>query len=85
MKENKIRAYEVYEHNPAKGSGTMIGILPERRKDINRATPESVINWGRALLGDHERDAEIYFVEIILQKTKTGTFWSSSAETSLAN
>jgi hypothetical protein len=85
MEENKMRAYEVYEHNPATGIGTMIGILPERRKDLTRATPDSVLNWGRALLGDNDRTAKIYFVEIILYKTKAGTFWSHSAETSPAN
>jgi hypothetical protein len=84
MEETNMRAYEVYELDPATGSGTMIGILPERRKDLNRATRESVINWGRVLLGDKAQNAEVYFVEIILQKTTTGNFWPFSAESSLA-
>jgi hypothetical protein len=84
MEEPIMKAYEVYELNPATGNGTMIGILPERRKDLNRTTRESVLNWGRVLLGDKAQNAEIYFVEIILQKTTTGTFFPFSA-TFLAN
>jgi hypothetical protein len=63
----------------------MIGILPERRKDLARTTRESVINWGRVLLGGKAQDAEIYFIEILLQKTKTGTFCPFSVAPPLAN
>jgi hypothetical protein len=80
-----MKAYEVYELNRATGSGTMIGILPERRKDLNRATRESVMKWGKILLGDKAEGAEIYFVEILLQKTPTGNFWPYSAATSSFN
>jgi hypothetical protein len=85
MEEMPMKMYEVYELNRTTGYGTMIGILPERRRDRNRTTRESVLNWGRVLLGDKAEEAEIYFVEIILQKTNTGTFWPFSAVTSLAN
>ena len=44
-------AYELYLHN-GKEEDELIGILPERRKDPNRITKESVLNWGRMLLGD---------------------------------
>ena len=80
-----MKAYEVYELNQATGSGTMIGILPERRKDLNRATRESVINWGRLLLGEKAEAADIYFVEILLQKTPTGNFWAYSAESGIVH
>jgi hypothetical protein len=29
-----------------------IGILPERRKDVLRITPESIVNWGRMVMGE---------------------------------
>ena len=43
----------------------LIGILPERRKDPTRITPESIMNWGR-VLGDRAGiDADsIYFIRI---------------------
>ena len=44
-------AYEIYWHNP-KQKEHLIGILPERRKDLERITVESIKNWGRMVLGD---------------------------------
>jgi hypothetical protein len=44
----------------------LIGILPERRRNGDRITQESIMNWGRVLLG---RDADkeikqVYFVSV---------------------
>jgi len=44
-------AYELYLHDGIKGY-ELIGILPERRKDPNRITKESVLKWGRMVLGN---------------------------------
>ena len=44
-------AYELYLQDGIKGD-KLLGILPERRKDPNRITKESVLNWGRMVLGD---------------------------------
>jgi hypothetical protein len=85
MEEPILKAYEVYELNPATGSGTMIGILPERRKDLSRTTKESVLNWGRVILGDKAQEAKIYFVEVMLQKTTAGTFFPYSNQPSFIN
>ena len=44
----------------------MLGILPERRRDRDRITQDSIMNWIRALLGN-DADAEIkmvYFVSV---------------------
>jgi hypothetical protein len=44
----------------------LIGILPERRRNRDRITQESIMNWVRALLG-HEADKEmkkVYFVSV---------------------
>jgi hypothetical protein len=59
-------AYEFYVRNE-KGD-KLIGILPERRKDPKRITPESIMNWGR-ILGDIARiDVKsIYYIQVEVQ------------------
>ena len=44
----------------------LIGILPERRKDPKRITKESVLKWGRMLLGRSEDDKNIIFKQTII-------------------
>jgi hypothetical protein len=78
--EYPMKVYEVYELNQTTRDGVMIGILPERRKDHSRATADSVLNWGRVLLGEKAKNTNIFFVEICLHKTKTGNFFPFSAE-----
>jgi hypothetical protein len=56
-------AYELYLYNELKGY-ELIGILPERRKDPKRITKESVLKWGRMLLGDGTDDKNIFFKQI---------------------
>jgi hypothetical protein len=56
-------AYELYLYDELKGY-ELIGILPERRKDPKRITKESVLKWGRMLLGDSADDKNIFFKEI---------------------
>ena len=58
-------AYEFYLRHE-KGD-KLIGILPERRQNPKRITPESIMNWGR-LLGDSAGiDANsIYFIQVEL-------------------
>ena len=44
----------------------MLGILPERRRNRERITQDSIMNWVRALLGN-DADAEIkkvYFISV---------------------
>lgn len=84
MNEFPEKVYEVYEENPGTGDKVLIGILPERRKNPSRTTKESVLNWGRLLMGDKAKTSDISFIEISLQKTKTGIFWSAT-ENSVKN
>ena len=44
----------------------MIGILPERRRNGDRITQESIMNWVRVLLGrDADREIKkVYFVSV---------------------
>ncbi len=39
-------AYEFYL-NDSEGNRSLIGILPERRKDPKRITQKSILKWGR--------------------------------------
>jgi hypothetical protein len=56
-------AYELYLYDQIKGY-KLIGILPERRKDPKRITKESVLKWGRMLLGDRADDKNIFFEQV---------------------
>jgi hypothetical protein len=56
-------AYELYLYDEAKGY-KLIGILPERRKDPKRITKESVLKWGRMLLGESADDKNILFERV---------------------
>jgi len=54
-------AYEFYTRN-YKGKENLIGILPERRKKQERITQESILNWGRKVIGDHSDAKNLYFI-----------------------
>ena len=56
-------AYEFYCTND-KGDEYIFGILPERRKNLERITKESIMNWGRKILGDNPGSKNIYFIEV---------------------
>ena len=57
-------AYELYFYDKIKGY-ELIGILPERRKDPKRITKESVLKWGRMVLGGTAGDKNIIFKSIV--------------------
>jgi hypothetical protein len=56
-------AYEFYWRD-----GSMqehfIGILPERRRNPERITTNSILNWGRGVMGANSGIKEIYFVRV---------------------
>ena len=56
-------AYEFYWRDTIKGS-QLIGILPERRKKPERISHDSIINWGKTLLGENVDINDIFFVKI---------------------
>ena len=56
-------AYEFYWHDGTTEEH-FIGILPERRKNPDRITPESIMNWGWKVIGDTSDVNDIYFVKI---------------------
>jgi hypothetical protein len=56
-------AYEFYSRDH-EGRDDLIGILPERRKNPERITKESILNWGWKVIGDHSDANDIYFVRV---------------------
>ena len=58
-------AYELYSFDEKNGI-EFIGVLPERRKDPKRITKESVVNWGKMILGNHADGKKIFFKRITL-------------------
>ena len=61
-------AYELYLHDGIKGY-ELIGILPERRKDPNRITKESVLKWGRMVLGNGANKKNIIIKQMRIDET----------------
>ena len=55
--------YELYSSDEI-GQEHFIGILPERRKNPERITRESVLNWGWKVIGDTPDVENIYFVKV---------------------
>jgi len=56
-------AYEFY-WSDEEGKKHFIWILPERRKNSERVTRESIINWGRKVIVDDTQAKNIYFVQV---------------------
>ena len=68
-----MEAYEFYL-NDSEGNKSLIGILPERRKNPKRITQKSILRWGRMLVYDNA-DRRSFFVEKITISEYTGKFF----------
>jgi hypothetical protein len=62
-------AYKLYWRDD-QNQEHFIGVLPERRRNPERITQESLVNWSRMVLGDKAGiDLDnIFFVQIELQE-----------------
>jgi hypothetical protein len=58
-------AYELFSYDEKDGYD-FIGILPERRKNPKRITKESVLNWGRMILGRNADGKKIFFKTVTI-------------------
>ena len=58
--------YELYVFNKTKGY-ELIGALPERRKNPARITNNTVINWGKMLLGENVESKDISFKPVRIE------------------
>ena len=66
IRDSNMVAYEFYWRN-GKEEEHLIGILPERRKNPERITKESIMNWGRKILGDNAEVKNLYFIEVEIE------------------
>ena len=55
--------YKFYKHDPTE-ERHLIGILPERRKDLQRITKESILNWGKEVMGEPSDIDNLSFVQM---------------------
>ena len=66
-------AYELFSYDEKNGY-EFIGILPERRKEPKRITKESVLNWGRMILGNNTDGKKIFFQCMTIDDVSGETF-----------
>ena len=55
--------YKFYLRDAIKGD-IFLGALPERRKNPQRITDESIINWGRKYFGMNAKDEDLSLIHI---------------------
>jgi len=67
-------AYEFYWRDP-EGRFRRIGVLPERRKNPMRITMESIMSWGKMLLGNDVDRKNIFFKLITIDTLGDRIFW----------
>jgi hypothetical protein len=63
VEDYNMVAYEFYLVDDVEEFHSL-GILPERRKDPLRITRESIMKWGKLLVGDSVEVNKIYFIQI---------------------
>jgi len=56
-------AYEFYS-NDGYDEASLIGILPERRKNKRRVTRRSILKWGRLAAGSYTDPNRIYYIKV---------------------
>jgi hypothetical protein len=67
-------AYELYTFNKKKGY-EFIGVLPERRENPMRITKDSIMNWGKSLLGDNVDNKSMFFKQVTIDRLSGRILW----------
>jgi hypothetical protein len=67
-------AYELYTFNKKKGY-EFIGVLPERREDPVRITKDSIMNFGKSLLGDTVDSKNMFFKQVAMDRLSGRILW----------
>lgn len=70
-------AYELFSYDE-KNEYNFIGILPERRRNPKRITKESILNWGRMILGSNGDGRNIFFKTVTIRDITGKTFEAHS-------
>jgi hypothetical protein len=71
-----MTAYEFYWRGE-KDRAHLIGILAERRRNPERVSRESVMNWVKKVLGDEVGINNVFFVQVTIDQ-KTGEISESN-------
>ncbi len=66
-------AYEFYWLDP-EGGYQIIGVLPERRKNLARITQESIMRWGENIFGNDFNFKDIFFVQVTIDEKTVRIF-----------
>ncbi len=61
--ESKMVVYEFYRRIPG-GEDRLIGVLPERRKEKERITHQSIMNWAKMLVPEQIFSDRVYFIRV---------------------
>jgi hypothetical protein len=61
--ESPMIAYEFYWVDKRRESH-FFAILPERRENPERITEESIMKWGKMVLGGNRLSRNLYFIEV---------------------
>jgi hypothetical protein len=61
--------YKFYLRDAIKGD-IFLGSLPERRKNPQRITEESIINWGIRYFGKNGKDGDIFFIKTVWEESE---------------
>ena len=68
-----MEAYEFYWLDP-KGGFQIIGVLPERRKNLARVSQESVMRWGENIFGREFDSKDIFFIKVTIGENTVRIF-----------
>jgi hypothetical protein len=68
-----MEGYEFYWLNP-KGEYQIIGVLPERRKNLARVTQESIMRWGKEIFGNELDTKDIFFIQVTIDENTVRIF-----------
>jgi hypothetical protein len=62
-----MTAYEFYRFDST-GGYHIIGVLPERRKNSERITQQSIINWGGNFYSKYLDTKDIFFIQVTIDE-----------------
>lgn len=66
-------AYEFYWLDET-GGYQIIGVLPERRKNPERITQKSILNWGEKIFGNDLDTEDIFFIQVAIDEKNVRIF-----------
>jgi hypothetical protein len=75
-----MTAYEFYWRDAIEGYH-LIGILPERRRTPERITRESIMNWGKIILGETLDPSHLFFVPVSIHEDSGRVYYSKPTDT----